>query len=83
MAIVTQPTPAVPSPPERALPPGAGPEAPIHLFRRPTGYTKGVWGWVTTVDHKKIGILYGVTAFIFFIIGGVEALLLRVQLGSP
>jgi len=83
MAIVTQPTPAVPTPPDRTTPPGAGPDAPVQLFRRPTGYSKGIWGWLTTVDHKKIGILYGVTAFIFFLIGGIEALLLRVQLGSP
>ena len=34
---------------------------PIH----PTG----IWNWITTIDHKKIGILYGVSAFILFIIG--------------
>jgi cytochrome c oxidase subunit 1 len=39
--------------------------------------------WISTVDHKRIGILYGVTAFIFFIIGGVEALLVRGQLATP
>ncbi|HVS28596.1 MAG TPA: cytochrome c oxidase subunit I [Solirubrobacteraceae bacterium] len=39
--------------------------------------------WLTTVDHKKIGILYMVTAFAFFLIGGVEALLIRIQLGGP
>ena len=38
---------------------------------------------MTTVDHKKIGIMYSVTAFIFFLIGGLEALLLRIQLGAP
>src|SRR5919112_631065 len=43
----------------------------------------GLWSWLTTVDHKRIGILYGSTAFFFFLLGGVEALLLRVQLGSP
>ena len=42
----------------------------------------GVWSWVTTVDHKRIGIMYGVSAFVFFLIGGLEALLLRWQLGS-
>jgi cytochrome c oxidase subunit I len=52
------------------------------LFARPTS-TTGVWSWFTTIDHKKIGILYGVTAFIFFLIGGLEALLLRVQLAQP
>jgi cytochrome c oxidase subunit I len=39
--------------------------------------------WVTTVDHKKIGIMYMVTAFVFFLVGGVEALLIRIQLGAP
>src|SRR6201995_6193533 len=39
--------------------------------------------WVTTTDHKKIGILYLVTTFVFFMLGGVEALLMRVQLGVP
>jgi cytochrome c oxidase subunit 1 len=49
------------------------------IFRRPRP-TTGLWGWVTTVDHKKIGIMYGYAAFTFFVIGGVEALLLRIQL---
>lgn len=43
----------------------------------------GLWSWLTTVDHKRIGILYGVSAFVFFLIGGIEALLLRWQLGAP
>jgi cytochrome c oxidase subunit 1 len=51
------------------------------IFRRPKS-TTGFWGWVTTVDHKKIGIMYGYAAFFFFILGGVEALLLRVQLAQ-
>ncbi len=38
---------------------------------------------MTTVDHKRIGILYGVTAFAFFILGGVEALVMRLQLARP
>ena len=52
------------------------------VFARPTAKT-GWWGWMTTVDHKKIGILYGVTAFAFFIVGGLEALLIRAQLARP
>ena len=36
-----------------------------------------------TVDHKRIGILYIVSAFIFFIAGGIEALLMRIQLAQP
>ena len=50
--------------------------------RRPAALT-GLWSWFTTVDHKKIGILYGVAAFVFFIVGGVEALLIRTQLAEP
>src|SRR5215813_11163628 len=40
-------------------------------------------GWITTVDHKRIGILYGVSAFAFFLIGGIEALIIRLQLARP
>ena len=52
------------------------------LLARPSA-TTGWWSWFTTVDHKKIGILYGITAFVFFLIGGTEALLIRVQLAQP
>jgi cytochrome c oxidase subunit I len=47
------------------------------------GEKTGLWSWLTTVDHKRIGILYGATAFFFFLLGGVEALLIRVQLARP
>ncbi|HEX7167141.1 MAG TPA: cbb3-type cytochrome c oxidase subunit I, partial [Acidimicrobiales bacterium] len=53
----------------------------VPLLRRPRS-TKGFWGWVTTIDHKRIGILYGVTAFVFFLAGGVEALIIRLQLAQ-
>jgi cytochrome c oxidase subunit I len=52
------------------------------LLRRPRE-TTGAFSWITTVDHKKIGILYGVTALLFFLVGGIEALLIRVQLWGP
>ena len=39
--------------------------------------------WLTTVDHKKIGILYLVSGFFFFLVGGLEALMIRVQLMKP
>ncbi len=42
-----------------------------------------VWSWITTVDHKRIGTLYAITGFIFFLVGGVEALLIRMQLAVP
>src|SRR5918999_759837 len=52
------------------------------LFARPPA-TRGFWSWFTTVDHKKIGILYGVTAFVFFILGGLQAVAIRLQLAGP
>jgi len=56
--------------------------APPRFLKRPQS-TSGVMGWITTIDHKRIGILYGVTSFTFFLIGGVEALLIRLQLAQP
>jgi cytochrome c oxidase subunit 1 len=44
---------------------------------------KGLISWLTTVDHKKLGILYLYTTFFFFLIGGLMALLVRVQLAEP
>ncbi|MGC5327466.1 cytochrome c oxidase subunit I [Brevibacillus sp. SYSU BS000544] len=43
----------------------------------------GLWDWLTTVDHKKIGILYLIAGGFFFLIGGLEALLMRLQLMYP
>src|SRR5947207_11979099 len=43
----------------------------------------GLLGWLTTVDHKRIGFLYFFTTLAFFAAGGVEALLMRTQLASP
>ncbi|HEY4116037.1 MAG TPA: cbb3-type cytochrome c oxidase subunit I [Rhizomicrobium sp.] len=43
----------------------------------------GLYGWISTVDHKKLGIRYLVTAFVFLIIGGIEALIFRLQLSVP
>jgi cytochrome c oxidase subunit I len=56
------------------------PQVTAHdLRRQPTGWTS----WVTTTDHKKIGIMYLVLTFGFFVLGGVEALMIRLQLGAP
>ena len=52
------------------------------LFPRPTAKT-GLVSWLTTVDHKKIGMLYGGFAILFFLIGGIEALMIRTQLMVP
>ena len=48
---------------------------PARRTPRDTPRRPGLWSWITTVDHKRIGILYGPTAFFFFLIGGLEALL--------
>ena len=58
----------------------ARPQIIAHEVTRPQ---RGWVNWLTTTDHKKIGILYLATVLVFFVIGGVEALLLRVQLGAP
>jgi cytochrome c oxidase subunit 1 len=54
------------------------PEVVVHRVEREQ---RGWTSWFTTTDHKRIGILYMVTAFAFFLIGGIEALLIRLQLG--
>ena len=55
----------------------------LRQAREDAGTYRGVWSWIATVDHKRIGVLYGVTAFFFFLVGGLEALLIRVQLATP
>ena len=46
----------------------------------PTWKEGSVTSWLTTADHKRIGILYIVTSFLFFGAAGVMALLMRIQL---
>jgi cytochrome c oxidase subunit 1 len=55
---------------------------PMGGFTRPQS-TTGWTSWLTTVDHKRIGIMYGAAALFFFAIGGAEALLIRAQLAAP
>lgn len=77
MAIVERPTEAL------TLPPVTTEERkPLGVFTRPKA-TTGWRSWVTTVDHKRIGIMYGAAAMFFFILGGIEALAIRVQLARP
>ncbi|MDT3761682.1 cytochrome c oxidase subunit I [Priestia filamentosa] len=42
-----------------------------------------LWDYLTTVDHKKIAILYLIAGGFFFIVGGIEAMLIRIQLAIP
>ncbi|MBN1528037.1 MAG: cbb3-type cytochrome c oxidase subunit I, partial [Thermoleophilaceae bacterium] len=58
----------------------ANPEIVLHgQPERPSGWLS----WLTTTDHKKIGIMYLFATFLFFVIGGVEALIMRLQLAQP
>jgi cytochrome c oxidase subunit I len=55
------------------------PQVTAHEAERPT---RKWTSWITTTDHKRIGIMYMVTTFVFFLLGGVEALMMRLQLGT-
>ena len=83
MAIIEQPTTTA-----VALPSGdtalvvVTPKDAAGMFARPVK-PKGWRDWVFTVDHKKIGIMYGVVALVFFLVGGIEAGLIRLQLAAP
>src|SRR5689334_14365493 len=44
---------------------------------------RGIAAWITTVDHKKIGMMYIATSFFFFLLGGMLALVIRSELALP
>jgi cytochrome c oxidase subunit 1 len=58
---------------------------PKALPIEPASYLEGggIYGWLTTIDHKRIAIFYGVTAMLMLAFGGVEAMLVRTQLMYP
>ena len=62
---------------------GAAARAHLDRLDRIWEERPGLLGWLTTTDHKRIGILYFFTALAFFAAGGVEALLIRTQLIQP
>src|SRR6266480_1426968 len=53
------------------------------LIRRKSLSETYLGEWLTTVDHKQLGLLYIVTGFFFFLVGGMEALFVRTQLAFP
>ncbi|HSM65551.1 MAG TPA: cytochrome c oxidase subunit I, partial [Ilumatobacteraceae bacterium] len=77
MAIIERPTEA-PATGGTAV---VTPSTTYGYLRRPVE-TTGWKSWAFTVDHKKIGIMYGFVAMIFFFVGGAEALLIRAQLAQ-
>ena len=58
------------------------PQILVHEVHRPRTSRRWI-DWVLTTDHKRIGIMYLVLTFVFFLMGGVEALMIRVQLAIP
>ncbi len=58
----------------------ARPYAPIYPR---VSAPEGLWSWFATVDHKDIGVLYILTSLVFFLIGGLEAVFMRLQLITP
>src|SRR5512145_2338823 len=81
MAIIERPS-ATPATVPATLPATVTPATTYGVFRRPVT-TTGWKSWAFTVDHKKLGIMYGVCAMAFFVVGGIEALLIRAQLAGP
>jgi cytochrome c oxidase subunit 1 len=54
------------------------PQTGAYVSRRST-----VLEWITTTDHKKIGVMYVITSFAFFMLGGLLALGIRTELAVP
>src|SRR6266498_5458398 len=59
-----------------------GESATTVVRRRTLGETY-IGQWLTTTDHKMIGLMYIITGFLFFLVGGLEALLIRAELARP
>ncbi len=55
----------------------------MSTYARKKGIGPFIWDYLTTVDHKKIAILYLIAGGLFFVIGGIEAVFMRIQLAIP
>src|SRR5215212_7699191 len=53
------------------------------LLEKTWGDKPGLWGWLTSTNHKSIGKRFIITAFVFFVLGGILAVLMRIQLARP
>ncbi len=82
LSMRASPTGCVPKPVDQ---PSLSPNPPAIAERleRLWREAPGIKGWFGTVDHKTIGLRYIVTAFVFLLVGGLEALAMRVQLARP
>ena len=75
MATLTQSAPTPTQAEGRAYPAG---HEPVHNYLREPART--IWSWMTTVDHKRIGLMYLVSVSAAFAVGGILALLVRAEL---
>ncbi|CAM5395830.1 quinol oxidase subunit 1 [Bacillus safensis FO-36b] [Bacillus safensis subsp. safensis] len=55
----------------------------VSTIAKKRGFGAVLWDYLTTVDHKKIAILYLVAGGFFFLVGGLEAMFIRIQLAIP
>ena len=55
----------------------------VSSIAKKKGFGATLWDYLTTVDHKKIAIMYLAAGGLFFVIGGIEAMLIRIQLAKP
>jgi cytochrome c oxidase subunit 1 len=53
-----------------------------HAGHNYLNHEKGLWSWLSTLDHKRIGVMYFITVMIFFLVGGTLAMLIRTELFS-
>ncbi len=70
-------TPTTPSDVKPALPPEE------HLTLNYLNETRGIWSWLSTLDHKRIGLMYLAGILFSFFLGGIFALLIRTELAAP
>ncbi|HEX2617566.1 MAG TPA: cytochrome c oxidase subunit I, partial [Flavobacteriales bacterium] len=68
---------------EAHVPAGLLSPAERELLHRTWSDGRGLWGWIVAVDHKSVAKRYIFTAFVFFILGGLEAAAIRAQLATP
>jgi cytochrome c oxidase subunit 1 len=73
-------TPLVPHEPGRTSEPAA---QVVGRLEETWRHRPGFWGWVCSVEHKSIATRYIATAVVFFILGGIEAAVMRAQLARP
>ena len=66
-----------------AATPGSAPRRLRAALARTWATPRGLWGSLTTVDHKAVGRRYIVTAFVFLCLGGLAAMAMRAQLARP